>query len=139
MARDDEWTFYEVMWRAWTSHAIPCVVAAANVPPLDRQLRQRLVRFHGSRTGVQRPDRYWNMAGVKDARQESLAGQAGEIEPICERYAVTFFVTDGARLHLPQWLEPAAGSPALERHRRTGAEPRRRVRHRSHARRESSA
>ena len=52
--------------------------------------------------------RYWNMVGVKDAHQESLVGQAGEIEPVYERFAVTFFVVADGELHLPQYAEDGA-------------------------------
>lgn len=50
--------------------------------------------------------RYWNMVGVKDHGQESLVGQAGEVEPVYDKYAVSFFVfePDTRRLHLPQLL-----------------------------------
>ncbi|MGB8380292.1 MAG: hypothetical protein WCG47_03415, partial [Dermatophilaceae bacterium] len=67
--------------------------------------------------------RYWNMVGVKDAHQESLVGQAGEIEPVYERYAVTCFVVEAGRLHLPQWLDPGSGGPALAQHRQDGYLP----------------
>lgn len=35
--------------------------------------------------------RYWNMVGVKDAPQECLIGKAGEIEPVYDEYALSFF------------------------------------------------
>ena len=35
--------------------------------------------------------RYWNMVGVKDHHQESLVGQAGEIEPVYDNYTLQFF------------------------------------------------
>ena len=41
------------------------------------------------------------MVGVKDAHQESLVGQAGEIEPVYEQHAVTFFVVADGALHFP--------------------------------------
>ena len=56
--------------------------------------------------------RYWNMVGVKDAHQESLVGQAGEIEPVYERYAVTFFIVADGKLHLPQWPRRLPGTCA---------------------------
>src|SRR5688500_594610 len=40
--------------------------------------------------------RYWNMVGVKDHRQESLVGQAGEVEPVYDEYALSFFLFDPA-------------------------------------------
>ena len=34
------------------------------------------------------------MVGVKDHRQENLIGQAGEVEPVYDHYAVSFFLHD---------------------------------------------
>jgi len=50
------------------------------------------------------------MIGVKDHKQESLAGQAGEIEPVYDKYALGLFLFDRANkvLHFPQF--PASGS-----------------------------
>jgi hypothetical protein len=122
MALPHEWMFYEVMWRAWARRA---------PYPLPWWLQQTFRRwidgFDGglfdSREGALASNalyRYWGIVGVKDARQESLVGQAGEIEPVYERYTVSFFLMDAAgRLHLPQLLEPGSGQPALE-HRRQG-------------------
>jgi len=65
--------------------------------------------------------RYWNMVGVKDAIQESLVGQAGEIEPVYEAYAVAAFIFEPntKRLHLPQRVEadepPEALTQQMER------------------------
>src|SRR3954471_3196190 len=67
--------------------------------------------------------RYWNMVGVKDAHQESLVGQAGEIEPVYEQYAVTFFVVADGALHFPQNPEAAAPAPTLDQHRQAGYLP----------------
>jgi hypothetical protein len=67
--------------------------------------------------------RYWNMVGVKDAHQESLVGQAGEIEPVYERYAVTFFVLADGKLHFPQVAEAGAPSPTLAQQRQGGYLP----------------
>ncbi len=52
------------------------------------------------------------MIGVKDHHQESLIGQAGEIEPVYDRYALGFFLYDKAnrRLLLPQHSASAAQS-----------------------------
>ena len=67
--------------------------------------------------------RYWNMVGVKDAHQESLVGQAGEIEPVYERFAVTFFVVADGELHFPQYAENGAPAPTLEQQRQDGYIP----------------
>ena len=86
-----EWMFYEVMWRAW---------ARRTAYPLPWWLQQTFRRWidnfdaglFDSKEAALASNalyRYWNMVGVKDAHQESLVGQAGEIEPVYERYAVT--------------------------------------------------
>src|SRR5262249_32309488 len=56
--------------------------------------------------------RYWNMVGVKDHEQESLVGQAGEVEPVYDEYAVTFFLFDPATrtCHFPQFAAAPASS-----------------------------
>jgi hypothetical protein len=36
--------------------------------------------------------RYWSMVGVKDRHQECLIGQAGEVEPVYDEYALSFFL-----------------------------------------------
>ncbi len=126
MALPHEWMFYEVMWRTW---------ARRSPYPLPWWLQQTFRRwidqFDGglfdSKEAALSSNalyRYWSMVGVKDAQQESLVGQAGEIEPVYERYTVSFFVVDAAGgLHLPQWLEPGSGSPALEQRRQDGYLP----------------
>src|SRR5689334_17667229 len=113
MALPHEWMFYEVMWRAW---------ARQSPYPLPWWLQQTFRRwindFDGglfdSKEAALASNalyRYWGMVGVKDAPQESLLGQAGEIEPVYERYAVTFFVVIDGHLHLPQrWEMPPAGA-----------------------------
>jgi hypothetical protein len=52
--------------------------------------------------------RYWAMVGVKDARQESLIGQAGEIEPVYERYTVAFSSSTATGCTCRSGLSPAA-------------------------------
>jgi hypothetical protein len=51
--------------------------------------------------------RYWNMVGVKDRPQECLIGQAGEIEPVYDRYALGFFLFDPGlrRAYYPQYSD----------------------------------
>ena len=117
MALTHEYLFYEVMWRAW---------ARRSPYPLPWWLQQTFRRWveqfdtglFDSKEAALASNalyRYWSMVGVKDAHQESLIGQAGEIEPVYERYTVSFFFVDSAGgLHLPQWLEPDSGSPAVE-------------------------
>jgi hypothetical protein len=125
MALPHEWMFYEVMWRAWATGApypLPWW--------LQQTFRRWIDNFDGglfdSKEAALSSNalyRYWAMVGVKDAHQESLIGQAGEIEPVYERYTVTFFVVNGDRLHLPQWLEPGSVAPALELRRQNGYLP----------------
>lgn len=125
MALPHEWMFYEVMWRIWARRApypLPWW--------LQQTFRAWIDDFDGglfdSKEAALSSNalyRYWSMVGVKDAHQESLVGQAGEIEPVYERYTVSFFVVDGNRLHLPQWLEPGGVLPALQQQRQDGYLP----------------
>ena len=120
-----EWMFYEVMWRAWarrTPYPLPWW--------LQQTFRRWIEAYDGglfdSKEAALSSNalyRYWSMVGVKDAHQESLIGQAGEIEPVYERYAVSFFLLDAAGLHLPQLLERTSGIPALGQHRQDGYLP----------------
>jgi hypothetical protein len=125
MALPHEWMFYEVMWRAW---------ARGGPYPLPWWLQQTFRRwidnFDGglfdSKEAALSSNalyRYWSMVGVKDAHQESLVGQAGEVEPVYERYAVSFFLVEGNRLHMPHWLEPGGVAPALRQERQEGYLP----------------
>ncbi|MDP9316152.1 MAG: hypothetical protein M3R24_35740 [Chloroflexota bacterium] len=59
--------------------------------------------------------RYWHMVGVKDHHQESLVGQAGEIEPVYDKYALSFFLFDPAtaQLHYPHYAGSAPNPPSL--------------------------
>jgi hypothetical protein len=125
MALPHEWMFYEVMWRVWAN-------AAPYPLPwwLQQTFRRWIDNFDGglfdSKEAALSSNalyRYWGMVGVKDAHQESLIGQSGEIEPVYERYTVSFFVVAGGRLHLPQWLEPGGVAPALRQQRQDGYLP----------------
>jgi hypothetical protein len=117
--------FYEVMWRAW---------ARRSTYPLPWWLQQTFRRWidsydqglFDSKEAALASNalyRYWNMVGVKDAHQESLIGQAGEIEPVYERYAVTFFVVEDGHVHLPHWLESGSVAQPLSQHRQDGFLP----------------
>lgn len=106
-----EWMFYEVMWR----------IQGRGCPlPLPWWVQQYFRRWtdafdaglFASREGAFASNanfRYWNMIGVKDAPQECLVGQAGEIEPVYDEYALSFFLFDPAsrQLDFPQFV-PAA-------------------------------
>lgn len=116
--------FYEVMWRTW----------ARGIPyPMPWWLQSYFRQWPGDTSGMFGSKeaglasnalyRYWNMVGVKDAHQESVVGQAGEIEPVYERYAVTFFLIADGRLHFPQFAEVGAPSPTLAQQRQDGYLP----------------
>jgi hypothetical protein len=124
MALQHEWMFYEVMWRVWARRA------AYPLPWwLQQSFRRWIDDFDGglfdSKEAALSSNalyRYWSMVGVKDASQECVIGQAGEIEPVYGRYTVTFFVVDGNQVHLPQWFE-SGGAPALRQQRQDGYLP----------------
>ncbi len=106
MAQQHEWMFYELMWRAHTQDAeypLPWWV--------QMYFRRWTDAFDGglfdSKEGSFASNgsyRYWNMIGVKDHHQESLVGQCGEIEPVYDKYCLSFFLFDPAakKLWFPQ-------------------------------------
>jgi hypothetical protein len=107
MAQTHEWMFYEVMWRAEAS-GIPMPLPwwvqqyfRRWVEPYDTGLFSSKEAAFSSNASY----RYWNMVGVKDHLQESLVGQAGEIEPVYDQYVVSFFLFDptSKALHFPQF------------------------------------
>lgn len=110
MPQPHERLFYEVMWRDQTR---------------DRQLpkpwwvQQYFRRWTDAYDGglfdskeaafaSNANYRYWNMVGVKDHHQESLVGQAGEVEPVYDEYALSFFLFDPTARDcwLPQVARP---------------------------------
>ncbi|WP_329332531.1 hypothetical protein OG866_06815 [Streptomyces sp. NBC_00663] len=108
MAQTHEWMFYEVMWRGWAGRdRVPYPV-----PWWAQQAFRRWSDDFDSGTYDSKEAafasnalyRYWHMVGVKDHRQESLIGQAGEIEPVYDKYSLCFFLHDPATgaLRLPQ-------------------------------------
>ena len=117
MPLNQEWMFYEVMWRVW---------ARQDPYPIPWWIKQALRRWIDNYDGGLFDSkeaalssnalyRYWNMVGVKDIGQKNLVGQAGEIEPVYEAYAVAAFVFEPAagRLHLPQRVEADEPPAAL--------------------------
>jgi hypothetical protein len=110
--------FYELMWQTWSR---------SGPYPMPWWLQSYFRDWPGDDGGMFDAKqtalasnalyRYWNMVGVKDAHQESLVGQAGEIEPVYERYAVTFFVVADGKLHFPQYAENGSPAPALRQQR----------------------
>lgn len=114
MAQLHEEMFYELMWRIWTQ-GIPY--------PLPWWVQQYFRHWSDSYDGglfdskqaafaSNAAYRYWNMIGVKDQHQESLIGQAGEIEPVYDKYALGFFLFDklSGRLHFPQFPADPGGA-----------------------------
>jgi hypothetical protein len=106
MAQTHEYMFYEVMWRSQgRGRPIPLPWWVQQyfrrwVEPYDAGLFNSKEAAFSSNALY----RYWNMVGVKDHPQESLVGQSGEIEPVYDRYALSFFLFDPATqaLHFPQ-------------------------------------
>jgi len=103
-----EWMFYEVMWRIygrgcplplpwWVQQYFRCWTNAYDSGLFDT----REAAFASNANF-----RYWNMIGVKDAPQECLVGQAGEIEPVYDEYTLSFFLFDPAtrQLDFPQFV-----------------------------------
>jgi hypothetical protein len=119
MAQTHEWMFYEVMWRVWAERQ------PFPVPWWTQQTFRRWIDAYDgglfdSKEAAFSSNalyRYWNMVGVKEHRQESLVGQAGEIEPVYDKYALSFFVFDpaGRLLHLPQLAQAGPASPLQQR------------------------
>src|SRR5690349_18852782 len=114
-AQTHEWMFYELMWR---------VQAQGRPLPLPWGVQQYFRHWtdvfdaglFNTKEGAFASNasyRYWNMVGVKDAPQECLVGQAGEIEPVYDEYALSFFVFDPAtrRLDFPQFPVPGIPVP----------------------------
>jgi hypothetical protein len=127
MAQTHEWMFYETMWR---SRAQP------NVFPLPWWVQQYFRRWSDSYDGglfdskegafaSNANYRYWNMVGVKDHHQESLVGQAGEIEPVYDNYALSFFLFDPQtrQLHHPQVYQANGAISPLSQEMESGYLP----------------
>ncbi len=117
-AQTHEWMFYELMWR---------VQASGRPLPLPWWVQQYFRRWtdafdsglFDTKEGAFASNaayRYWNMLGVKDAPQECLVGQAGEIEPVYDEYALSCFLFDPATrwLDFPQYASAAAVPLAQE-------------------------
>lgn len=106
MAQLHEWMFYELMWRLH-AQGLPYPF-----PWWVQQLfRHWLDCFDGGLFDSKEAAfasnanyRYWNLVGEPNKNLESLVGQAGEVEPVYDQYAVSFFLFDPATraLHFPQ-------------------------------------
>jgi hypothetical protein len=113
-----EWMYYEVMWRN--------EIGGRQIPQLwwtQQYFRHWTDNFDSGLFDSKEAAfarnafyRYWNMVGVKDAQQETLVGQAGEIEPVFDKYTLLFFLFDPVTraLHLPQLPEAFASGTALQ-------------------------
>src|SRR6187549_131640 len=109
--------FYELMWR---------IEGRGRSAPLPWWVQQYFRRWSDEFDGglfeskesafsANAHFRYWNMIGVKDAHQESLVGQAGEVEPVYDEYALSFFLFDptARSLHFPQIPTATGSAPPL--------------------------
>ncbi len=109
--------FYEVMWRIHgegRQQPLPWWVQQYFrrwTDTYDTGLFDSLAEAFASNANY----RYWNMIGVKDAPQECLVGQAGEIEPVYDEYALSFFLFDPAsrQFDFPQFASPGSAVPQL--------------------------
>ncbi len=117
MAEQQEWIYYELMWRNQTrGRPMPLPWWAQQyfrhwIDPYDGGLFPSKEAAFCSNALY----RYWNMVGVKNAPQECLIGQAGEIEPVYDEYTLSFFLFDPTdrELYLPQYPEFGGANPAL--------------------------
>jgi hypothetical protein len=122
-----EWMFYELMWRIqgqgrplplpwWVQHYF-----RSWNPAFDAGLFNTREGAFASNASY----RYWNLIGVKDAAQESLVGQAGEIEPVYDEYALSFFLFDPAtrQIDFPQFATPDTVSAPLRQQLENGYLP----------------
>lgn len=106
MAQPHQYLFYELMWRVHVSgrpYPVPWWVRQyfrSWVEPYDQGLFDSKQAAFASNAYY----RYWNMVGVKDHQQECLIGQAGEIEPVYDKYTLSFFMfnPDNRTFFFPQ-------------------------------------
>jgi hypothetical protein len=102
-----EWIFYETMWRNQ---------AQGRPIPMPWWIQQYFRNWiNDVDTGLFDTKeaafcsnalyRYWNMVGVKNAHQECLIGQSGEVEPVYDEYSISFFLFEplSRTLHVPQF------------------------------------
>lgn len=115
VAQLHEYMFYEVMWRLW----------ARGLPyPFPWWVQQTLRHWRDFFDGglfdskeaafaSNANYRYWHLVGEPNKDLESLVGQAGEVEPVYDQYALSFFLFDPATksLYLPQ-LAGSDGRPS---------------------------
>jgi len=114
MPEQQEWIYYEVMWRNQ---------AQQGPMPQPWWIQQYFRHWVDDYDGGLFPSkeasfcsnalyRYWNMVGVKNTPQECLIGQSGEIEPVYDEYALGFFLFDPTARRLYQPQRPAFSGAA---------------------------
>ena len=126
MPQTYQWMFYELMWRA----------KAHGNYPLPWWVQQYFRHWSDSYDGglfdskqaafaSNANYRYWNMIGVKDHHQESLVGQAGELEPVNDKYTVSFFLFDpvARTVKFPQFPEANGSQSPLQQELEDGYLP----------------
>jgi hypothetical protein len=126
MAQMHERMFYELMWR---------IHGSGRQFPLPWWVQQYfrnwvdfydagLFSFKEAAFSSNAYYRYWNIVGVKDHHQESLVGQAGEVEPVYDEYAISFFLFDPTtrQLCFPQFAG-ADGNSSLKQELEDGYLP----------------
>lgn len=127
MAELFEWMFYEVAWRQWANRGAYPVpwwcqqYFRAWQDTYDTGLFDSKEAAFSSNAHY----RYWHMVGVKDQVEESLIGQAGEIEPVYDFYATSFFVFNPQTraLHFPQFPAATGAARPLEQSAESGYLP----------------
>jgi hypothetical protein len=124
---DPETNFYEIMWR---------IEGQGRRLPLPWWVQQYLRALTDNYDSGLFPSmqaafasnalyRYWNMIGVKDRRQECLVGQSGELEPVYDQYALSFFLFDPAsrQAAYPQYPDFGLAAPRLTQYWEDGYLP----------------
>ena len=127
MAETHEWMFYEVTWRQWANrdrYPVPWWCQQyfrAWQDDYDGGLFSSKEAAFASNAHY----RYWHLVGVKDHKQESLIGHAGEIEPVYDHYVVSFFLFDphSRTLHFPQFPTTDGNVRPLEQGHENGFLP----------------
>lgn len=120
MAQTHEWMFYEVMWRGWAGRTqVPYPVPWWAQSAFRRWSDDFDSGTYESKEAAFASNalyRYWHMVGVKDHRQESLIGQAGEIEPVYDKYCLSFFLYSPSTgvVSLPQLTNAGAVAQRME-------------------------
>ena len=117
LSQPHERMFYELMWRIHGTgrHAPLPWWVQQNFRQWSDDYDQGLFPSKEAAFASNALYRYWNMVGVKDHHQESLVGQAGEVEPVYDKYALSFCLFDPAArtFHYPQFPAVIGGRSGL--------------------------